>query len=135
MRQAVVYGFSIVLLVWGSVGFASPKSGCEEHARQSESSIRTEDLGQWEPLDDRTLLVWAPHSTRAHLIRLGSALAGLMETEAVAVIDGDHDEVISPCGHDAIMVDDDAAEITSIEYLSEKRTAELDKRGSLTLRL
>ncbi|HTT01316.1 MAG TPA: DUF6491 family protein [Steroidobacteraceae bacterium] len=133
VHPTVVPALSILLLMCGSLGFA--RESCEERALHSESSMRIEDLGQWEPLDAQTLLVWASHSSRAHLLRLRKPLAGLMDTDVVALIDGDHDELISPCGHDALMVDEDAAEIISIEYLSEQRTAELDKRGSPSLEL
>ena len=105
------------------------EQSCEQRAMRKGSAIPVADLGQWEPLDERTLLVWAPNSARARLIRLSRPVQALPSTDIVSIIDGDQDDLISPCGHDTVMVNGDMAEIISIRSLSEQETAELDKNG------
>jgi hypothetical protein len=102
---------------------------CEQRAIRHGAAIPVEDLGQWEPLDERTLLVWAPNSEHARLLRLSRRIEALPGTDMISIIDGDHDDLISPCGHDVVMVNGDGAEIISIRSLSEKETAQLDRNG------
>jgi hypothetical protein len=48
------------------------------------------------------------------------------------LIDGDRDGSITACGRDGILISrkrGDRAYIRSMEYLSEKRTVELDRKG------
>jgi hypothetical protein len=101
---------------------------CEARAERSHLSLRVADLESWEPLDERTVLVWAPDATRAHLLRLSQPLAALEGSPMLTFIDGDHDGAITACGHDGVMVQGSRrARIVSITYLSEKRTVELDR--------
>ena len=102
---------------------------CEQRAIRKGAAIPVEDLGQWEPLDERTLLVWAPNSAHARLLRLSRRIEALPGTDMISIIDGDHDDLISPCGHDVVMVNGDMSEIASIRSLSEKETAQLDRNG------
>jgi hypothetical protein len=90
--------------------------------------LRAAGLSQWEPLSDRELLVWPLGSTRAHLLRLATAIPGMADAGELEVVDTDLNGWICPDGRDAILVEEcncGSASIASIEYLSEKRTAEL----------
>ncbi len=102
---------------------------CEAAAVRQDAAIHVEDLGAWEPVDELTVLVWPPGGTRAYLLRLARPVRGLAEVEMVSLDDGDHDGLITPCGHDAVIQDDAVAEIVAIEHLSEERTVALDRRG------
>jgi hypothetical protein len=90
--------------------------------------IRVEALSDWEPLDDRSILLSAPGSPRSHLITLATPIKDLVLANELDVIDGDLDGFICPDSVDGIYVEEclcASAGIASIEYLSEKRTAEL----------
>jgi hypothetical protein len=111
---------------------AAHRGACETHARQTHLSLAVVELESWEPVDQRTLLVWAPAARRAHLLHLDRPVLTLTHAPNLTLVDGDHDGVISACGHDGIRVSGGHAGrafIRSIEYLSEKRTVELDRRG------
>lgn len=88
-------------------------------------------MANWEPVDDRTLLIWDTYSIRAHLIRLRTRVPELADARILTLVDGDRDGLITACGHDAILLTDGPrriAAIRSIRYLSAKRTAELDRQ-------
>ncbi len=90
--------------------------------------IGVERLAVWEPLDESTLLLQAPGERRAHLLRLATPIVGLMLTQELEVADGDLDGLICPGGMDTISTappSGEPATITSIEYLTERQTAEL----------
>lgn len=104
---------------------------CERRAMRAHLFIRVRDLDSWEPLSERTLLVWGVQATRAHLIHLRSGVPELADARILTLVDGDHDGLITACGHDAILVTNDGggySAIRSMEYLSAKRTAELDRQ-------
>ncbi len=85
-------------------------------------------LAEWQPVDDHTLLLLAPGETRGHLLRITPEIPGLQAANEVDIVDGDLDDLICPHGEDAIVVEEcdcGTAVISSIEYLSEQRTAEL----------
>lgn len=110
---------------------AAATPGCEAHAVRAHQALLADRLDNWEPLDDRTVLIWTRRSDRAHLLRLEAPLAGLEEADIIHLVDGDRDALISPCGRDGIAIGDDAAgwqiaRIVAVELLSRKRTAELD---------
>lgn len=110
---------------------ARPRA-CEVHARRSDLSLPVAQIESWEPVDARTVLVWTPHATRAHLLRLDRRLRGLSHAPLIMLIDGDRDGKISACGRDGVLISHKRggrAYIRSIEYLSQKRTVELDRRG------
>jgi hypothetical protein len=103
---------------------------CEMRAARTHLSIRVRDLQSWEPVDERTLLVWASDATRAHLLHLSRPVEALISTPILTLVDGDRDGHICACGHDGVQVGNGVrARIRSIEYLSEKRTVELDRHG------
>ena len=90
--------------------------------------IDVETLSDWQPVDDQQLLLWAPGDRRSHLLTLASPIVGLLFAEELDVVDGDLDGLICAHGGDEILVEDrpgGSASIAAIEYLSEKRTAEL----------
>jgi hypothetical protein len=98
--------------------------------------VRVEELAEWEPLDERSLLLSAPETPRAHLITLATPIEDLRSAGDIEVIDGDLDGFICPNGVDAIIVEDcscASTSIASIEYLSEKQTAELLGEAPITL--
>lgn len=105
--------------------------GCEARAIRAQQVLIGADLENWAPVNDRTVLIWSGHSTRAALVRLAQPLDGLTTVAVINLVDGDHDGSISPCGHDGITLasgpdDGRIVRIVSIQLLSEKRTAELD---------
>jgi hypothetical protein len=107
---------------------ASP-AACEQHAVRSHQALRAESLENWEPLDDRTVLIWTRHSERASLVRLARPLEGLTAARIIILVAGDGDRTISACGHDALTLGHDQSErarIVSIKRLSRRLTAALD---------
>ena len=100
---------------------------CERRAALAHACIAVESLAEWESIDERTVLLWAPEATRAYLIRLTRPIEGLMQVEEVEVADVDSDRLICACGRDGILdaLSGRSSRIASIEYLSEQRTAEL----------
>lgn len=117
---------------------------CEARAMRAHRVLLADSMDNWEPLDDRTVLIWTKHSSRAHLVRVDRALAGLTHAAMLYLVDPDHDGLITPCGRDGIVIGygvevTQIARIVSIDLLSAKRTAELDRgshmrrRGSLRI--
>ena len=100
---------------------------CERRAAYSHTCIPVEQLADWEPLDESTLLLWTHGATRAHLLRLGRPLEELLLADDVDLADADSDRLICPCGRDGVVdfISGRSARIIAIEYLSEQRTAEL----------
>jgi hypothetical protein len=89
--------------------------------------MAVEQLAQWESLDESTVLLWAPNTSRAYLIGLGRPIAELLLVDDIDIADGDSDRLICPCGRDGLVEigSGHSARIVTIEYLSEQRTAEL----------
>jgi hypothetical protein len=87
-------------------------------------------------VDDAQLLLWAPGERRTHLLTLASPIVGLLFAEEVDIVDGDLDGWICAHGRDRVLLPEDlpggSASIAAIEYLSEKRTAELRVGGPAT---
>lgn len=129
-RSALSLGMLGVLLATMRLA-AAANSVCEQHAVRERQVLFGGTVDNWEPVNDRTLLIWTGHSQRAHLVKLESPLHGLMAAPIIVLVDGDHDGKISPCGHDGIVLGDGAngghiADIASIKLLSERRTLQLD---------
>lgn len=130
-RPALLLGVLAVLLATTCPAGAVTLT-CEQHAIRNQQVLLSGTLDNWEPVNDRTVLIWTGHSLRAHLVRLKSPLQGLMITPIIVLVDGDHDGRISPCGHDGVLLGEGAggerhvADIISIELLSERRTVQLD---------
>lgn len=102
---------------------------CEAQALRSHEALRPENLANWEPLDDQTVLIWMKHSARARLVRLSKPLDGLTSAPIIILVAGDGGRTVSACGHDALTLSYDEREkarIVSIERLSERLTAALD---------
>lgn len=119
------------LLAWSCGVAAAATSACEIRAVRSREALAGARLENWEPVDDRTVLIWTGGERRAHLIRLERPLPGLGAAPIIDLVDGDRDRSITPCGHDGIRIGDGqgdgtVARIVSIEYLSYSRTTELD---------
>lgn len=117
---------------------AAAVSNCEARAARTHQTLVADSLDNWEPVNDRTVLIWLRHSTRAHLVKLDRPLDGLPEAAVVVLVDGDHDLSISACGKDGLAIGDgpgigQIARIVSIRLLSEKRTAELDRGAHASL--
>lgn len=129
-RSALLLGMLGILLATTRPA-AAASSTCEEHAIREQQVLFGGSVDNWEPVNDRTVLIWTSHSQRAHLVKLKSPLHGLMSAPIIVLVDGDHDGRISPCGHDGIILGDGAngehiADIASIKLLSERRTVQLD---------
>jgi len=120
----------MMLVSLGSPGVAAA-TACEQRAKEAGHYIPVEELGDWDLIDDQTLLIWVPDTARAHLVHLSKPLPLLRGADVVSVVGGGKDRVILPCGRDGVEVDDDPrtrTAITAIEPLSEERTAELLRR-------
>lgn len=132
MRSAFCLMALVALLASShGVAAAAGTSACEIRAIRSQEVLVGASLANWEPVNDRTALVWTGHDTRAHLVRLDRPLYGLTAAPIIDLVDGDDDRCISPCGHDGIKIGDGqgdgtVARIVSIEFLSYRRTLELD---------
>lgn len=127
--------FLALLLLLPSAALAR-MSHCEAHAIHAHLSLRVSELESWEPVDSRTLLIWTPQTRRAHLIHLDRRMPSMSRAPILTLVDGDHDGSITACGHDGIQVDGERgarAVIRSMEYLSEKRTVELDRRNWIVM--
>ena len=109
---------------------ASSGSVCESRAIRDGQVLAGASLENWEPVNDRTVLIWTGHDKRAYLVRLDRPLAGLTAAATIDLLDGDHDRSISACGHDGVTIseggDGTIARIVAIELLSYRRTMELD---------
>lgn len=128
-------GAAAALLLFAHRAVAATPS-CDARALARHEALRAEQLDNWEPVNDRTLLVWASGSLRAELVKLDRPLEGLADAPILLLIDSDHDRVISACGDDAVAIGDaqsQQARIVSMELLSQKRTAQLDRGASATL--
>jgi hypothetical protein len=120
-----------LLMLFVASPVALARGHCEAHAARAHLSIPVKGLDSWEPVNERTLLVWGIDAARAHLIHLRTGIPNLATVRILTLVDGDHDGLITACGRDAILVTDNGgglARIRSIEYLSAKRTAELDRQ-------
>lgn len=126
---------AILVLALGCPPALAATSGCRAQAIHAQESIPAERLANWEPVDDRTLLVWTMRDSRAHLVRLDRAIPGLGRASTIFLAAPDGERNICACGHDAVIVPGrGTARIASIQYLSQKRTAELDGATGRDLR-
>ncbi|MGH8199264.1 MAG: DUF6491 family protein [Steroidobacteraceae bacterium] len=125
----------LAALVLASTRALAATSQCEAHSARDHQTLLAWRLANWEPLDDRTVLIWTKHSSRASLVKLARPLDGLTSAEIISLIDRDGDGTISPCGHDAVTIgyaESDAVRIVSIRLLSERRTVALDEGEELS---
>ena len=125
----------LAALLLASTRALAATSQCEAHAARDHGTLLAWRLANWEPLDDRTVLIWTEHSSRASLVKLARPLDGLTSAEVISLVDRDGDGTISPCGHDAVTIgygESDAVRIVSIRLLSERRTAALDEGEELS---
>lgn len=132
MRSAgLLVALAALLASSRGIAAGSVISACENRAARSGEVLVGASLENWEPVNDRTVLIWTGHEMRAHLVRLDRPLPGLTAAPIIDLVDGDRDRSISPCGHDGIRIgvgqgDGTVARIISIQYLSYSRTVELD---------
>lgn len=139
LAAALLLGILVSLLggAQRAAAAAAGASACEARALAAHEVVRGGSLENWEPLSDRAVLIWAKHSARAYLVSLDKNLEGLAAAPVIDLVDGDHDDSLSPCGHDGVAIGDGAgngtiAHIVSIELLSLRRTAELDPGAQRT---
>lgn len=128
LRAALLLGI-LVSLLGGLQCAAAAASTCEARALAAHEVVPGGRLDNWEPLSERAVLIWTKHSARAYLVSLDRSLEGLGAAPVIDLVDGDHDDSLSPCGHDGVAITDGngtIAHIVSIELLSLRRTAELD---------
>jgi hypothetical protein len=103
---------------------------------RASACIRVEDLAEWEPIDNRTILLSVPGNRRGYLITLATPIEDLRLADAIDVIDSDLNGFICADGVDEVFAAEcscASASIASIEYLTEKRTAELLGEGPTIL--
>ena len=134
-RTIILRLIVIAALLLASTRVLAATSQCESHAAKDHETLLAWRLANWEPLDDRTVLIWAKHSSRASLVKLARPLDGLSSAEIISLVDRDGDGTISACGHDAVTIgydESDAVRIVSIRLLSERRTEALDEGAELS---
>lgn len=125
----------LAALILASTRALAAASQCESHAARDHETLFAWRLSNWEPLDNRTVLIWTTHSSRASLVRLARPLDGLTSADIISLVDRDRDGTISPCGRDAVTIgydESDAVRIVSIKLLSERRTVALDEGEELS---
>src|SRR5690348_27136 len=98
---------AFVLSLIGGAGAATPATlDGEARAARAHQVVLADSMENWEPLDDRSVLIWTEHSPRARLVRLDRAVAGLADAAVIYLVDADSDGYISPCGRDGIVIGD-----------------------------
>jgi hypothetical protein len=124
-------------LVLGACASSPQNTHIEAKQRASASRcVPVQDLAEWEPLDERSILLFVPDSRRSRLLVLAMPVEGLSLAGDIEIIDGDLDGFICPGAVDVIYVPDcgcASASIASIEPLTETQTAELLGESALIL--
>ena len=131
VHRALLLASLVVLLAAAHAAAAAATTDCASRAAPAGGVLVGTSLENWEPVNDRTVLIWTGRDIRAHLVRLSRPLAGLSAAEVIDLVDGDHDRRISACGRDGVAIgggqgDGTLARIVSIELLSYRRTMQLD---------
>lgn len=122
------------LLLASPAGFAAT-AVCSARAVHAGDSIPATKLANWEPVDEQAVLVWTVHDSRAHLLRLAHPIPGLRAAAMILLATRGNDPTIRACGHDELLVPGvGTALIVSVQYLSEKRTAALDRGAASPIR-
>jgi len=125
----------LAALILTSTRALAETSQCESHAARDHKTLLAWRLENWEPLDNRTVLIWTTHSSRASLVKLARPLDNLTSADIISLVDRDGDGTISACGRDAVTIGYDesgAVQIVSIRLLSERRTVALDEGAELS---
>ena len=125
----------LAALILTSTRALAATSQCESHAARDHETLLAWRLANWEPLDNRTVLIWTAQSSRASLVTLARPLDGLTSAEVISLVDRDGDGAITACGRDAVTIghdESDAVRIVSIRLLSERRTVALDEGAELS---
>ena len=107
---------------------------CEAQAALTHQALRAPSMADWEPVSDRAVVIWTRNSSRASLVTLARPLRGLTSAAMITLVDGDADRMISPCGHDSLMLGEGgsrAVRIASIRRLSARQTAALDRADDI----
>lgn len=124
-RAAVV--MCVVILACTACTSLRSRSPISNGAAPLGACFPAESFEEWEPIDDRSLLLWASGAERPHLVTLETPKANLLLTSDFEIVDIDLDGLV--CAHlDSIQSTDhpeERARIASIEPLSAKRIAEL----------
>lgn len=114
---------------------ATATAGCHAHTAGAQDSIPAARLANWEPVGEQALLVWTLHDSRAHLVRLDHPIPGLLDAATIFLVTRSNDPKICACGPDELLVPGaGAARIVSVQYLSARRTEELDPGASIPAR-
>ena len=58
----------LAALILASTRALAATSQCESHAARDHETLLAWRLANWEPLDNRTVLIWTTHSSRASLV-------------------------------------------------------------------
>jgi len=119
---------------------ATRLTSCEARAIRHAEVMIAAQMVNWEPVDARSVLIWMGRSRQAHLVHLAKPLPGIREAPIITLLDGDGDGTISPCGKDIVVLGEEdgrvsdgapRAAIVSVQLLSTKRTAQLDRGAQL----
>jgi hypothetical protein len=81
-----------MLLALVSCGSAPQKNSTTTSGAVTKAAcISVDALSQWEPLDNRTVLLTDPDNPRSHLITLATEIMGLGDANDIEIVDGDLD--------------------------------------------
>ena len=110
---------------------APPTSAGDRAAAESDTDcIRSALITDWEPIDDRNLIVY--EGRRPYHVELAQTCFGLDFATMVAFYDRRADERICGYGFDRVIVDrtiPEACSIAGVDELTEEQAEELMRRG------
>jgi hypothetical protein len=128
-----VIGCSMAALAAGCVATAPRTDAGDRVAAESETDcIRTSLITNWEPIDERNLIVY--EGRRPFHVELVPSCVGLNFATVIAFYDRRTDERICGFGMDRIIVDRTIPEscgINAVDALTEEQAEQLKARGEV----
>jgi len=91
-----------ILFVLGIPSVSAPHSASGAEPVVQGLCIARVSLGEWQPLDERTVVVWTRTDSRAYLLVLGEPIVNLELAGNIYVFDGDQDGLICANGNDRL---------------------------------
>jgi hypothetical protein len=131
MDARILIGCSMAALAAGCVTTAARTDPGDRVAAESETDcIRTSLITNWEPIDDRNLIVYA--GSRPFHVELVPSCIGLNFATVIAFYDRRTDERICGFGMDRIIVDrtiPQSCGITAVDALTDEQAEQLKARA------
>lgn len=120
----------IALLLAGCAAGPPESAGDRAAAERDTDCIRSAAITNWEPIDDRNLIVY--EGRRPFHVELAQTCFGLDFATMIAFYDRRADERICGCGFDRVIVDrtiPEACSIAGVDELTEEQAEELKRRA------